>query len=209
MKADSKKPDFSLETAALSRGFQRVAGVDEAGCGPWAGPVVAGAVVLDARNKPAGLNDSKKLNEARREQLFEQILATADVGIGIVDVARIDELNILKATLAAMSEAVNALSVGPEFVLIDGNRCPELSCPTEAIVKGDSVSESIAAASIVAKVTRDRIMRDAAETFPEYGFERHKGYGTAQHQEALRKLGPCPLHRSSFAPIRALLVMEH
>lgn len=202
---DSISPDFSLEKAALNRGFCRVAGVDEAGRGPWAGPVVAAAVVLDPANIPLGLNDSKKLTESKRESLFNDIMKTADVGVGIADVEHIDRLNILQATLWAMVKAAETLSVPADYGLIDGNRCPNLKCPCETVVKGDGRSLSIAAASIIAKVTRDRIMTDLAAQFPAYGFERHKGYGTALHQRALAESGPCVHHRKSFAPIRALL----
>ena len=186
-------------------GFSAIAGVDEAGRGPWAGPVVAAAVVLNPDDFPDGLNDSKKLTEARREALFDAILASAHVGIGIADEAKIDELNILHASLAAMADAVENLPAAADFALIDGNKLAPLPCPGKTVVKGDGKSLSIAAASIIAKVTRDRMMRDLAETYPGYGFERHKGYGTAQHQSALAELGPCPHHRKSFAPIAALL----
>ncbi len=186
-------------------GFSAIAGVDEAGRGPWAGPVVAAAVVLNPDDFPDGLNDSKKLTEARREALFDAIHACAHVGIGIADEAKIDELNILHASLAAMADAVENLPAAADFALIDGNKLAPLPCPGKTVVKGDGKSLSIAAASIIAKVTRDRMMRDLAETYPGYGFERHKGYGTAQHQSALAELGPCPHHRKSFAPIAALL----
>ncbi len=204
-RVDSQTPDFSLESAALKRGFATVAGVDEAGRGPWAGPVVAAAVVLDPSHIPDGLNDSKKLTESKREFLFEKILSNAEVGIGIADVARIDEHNILQASLWAMGQAVGNLCAPAEFCLIDGNKEPEITCPCETVVKGDGRSLSIAAASIIAKVTRDRIMIDLAAEFPVYGFERHKGYGTAYHQQALAQVGPSDHHRKSFAPIRALL----
>lgn len=204
-KTDSQGPDFSLEQGALSRGLGCIAGVDEAGRGPWAGPVVAAAVILDVKSIPDGLNDSKKLTESKRESLFKEIMKSADVGIGIADVARIDEHNILGATMWAMSEAVAGLTQRADYVLIDGNRKPGLPCPCETVVKGDGRSVSIAAASIIAKVTRDRIMADLARAYPVYGFERHKGYGTAFHQQALAEAGPCPHHRKSFAPIRALL----
>ena len=184
-RADSQKPDFSYENRYLLDGYTRIAGTDEAGRGPWAGPVVAAAVTFKRDCVPAGLNDSKKLSEARRNALFDLIVASADVGIGVADEAKIDELNILHASLWAMSKAVGLLQKKPDFVLVDGNKLPELNCPARAIVKGDSHSLSIAAASIVAKVTRDRYMCELAKTYPDYGFERHKGYGTALHQEAL------------------------
>ncbi len=203
-KHDSQRPDFGLEQGALARGFARIAGVDEAGRGPWAGPVVAAAVILDVNRIPHGLNDSKKLPESKRESLFEEIMKSAEVGVGIADVARIDGHNILNATMWAMEAALSGLSRPSDYVLIDGNRKPDLPCASETVVKGDGRSLSIAAASIIAKVTRDRIMCDLAKTYPVYGFERHKGYGTAFHQQALAKAGPCPHHRKSFAPIRAL-----
>ncbi len=197
-------PDFRIELAAMRKGAKIVCGIDEAGRGPWAGPVVAAAVVLDPRCIPDGLNDSKKLSEARREALFDPIMAAARVGIGIAAVDRIDRDNILQATLWAMAEALAQID-GVALALVDGNRAPALPCPVQTIVEGDAKSLSIAAASIIAKVTRDRIMVDLDAAYPGYGFARHKGYGTALHQEALRRLGPTPLHRKSFAPVAALL----
>lgn len=197
-------PTFTREAELIAQGFA-VCGVDEAGRGPWAGPVVAAAVILDPANIPSGLNDSKKLTEARRESLFDPIMRAAEVGVGIVDAARIDELNILKATYVAMAEAVAALARAPTIALIDGNRAPPLTCRCVTIVGGDAKSLSIAAASIIAKVTRDRLMHNLDRQYPDYGFAAHKGYGTAAHATALQRLGPCPEHRKSFAPIRALL----
>lgn len=204
---DSKKtvPDFTYETAHLKTGQGLVAGVDEAGRGPWAGPVVAAAVILDAKNIPDGLNDSKKLTEAKREMLFDQIKATSKVGIGIVNSSTIDQINILQATMQAMSQSLSDLPDQPAIALIDGTKAPPVKMVCETIKKGDSKSLSIAAASIIAKVTRDRIMKEMDCQFPGYSFARHKGYGTAIHATALKKLGPCPQHRFSFAPIRALL----
>jgi ribonuclease HII len=199
------KPDFSFEDDAMARGLHPVCGIDEAGRGPWAGPVVAAAVILDPANIPKGLNDSKKLSEARREALFPKILASAQVGIGIAGVARIDCDNILAATLWAMAEAIRTLTIPPALALVDGNRAPALSCAVETIVEGDGRSLSIAAASIIAKVTRDRMMAELDVIHPGYEFARHKGYGTARHSEALARLGPCAAHRKSFAPIAALL----
>lgn len=199
------KPDFTLERAALDGGARLVAGVDEAGRGPLAGPVVAAAVILNPDHIPDGLNDSKKLSEPARDALFAQILATADIGVGVADVARIDEMNILWATMWAMTEAITDLEHKPDLALIDGNRCPKLDCLANAIVKGDAKSMSIAAASIVAKVTRDRIMATLDRQMPEYGFARHKGYGTAFHLEMLKIHGATPHHRSSFAPVRKAL----
>ena len=195
-------PDFTIELEAMRNGARHVCGIDEAGRGPWAGPVIAAAVVLDPDCIPAGLDDSKKLTEARREALFEPILASARVGIGIADVERIDRDNILAATLWAMGQAMQQID-SVDLALIDGNRAPKLSCPVQTIVEGDARSLSIAAASIIAKVTRDRIMVGHDATYPLYGFARHKGYGTAFHQAALKRHGPTPLHRKSFAPVAA------
>ena len=195
-------PDFTIELEAMRNGARHVCGIDEAGRGPWAGPVIAAAVVLDPDCIPAGLDDSKKLTEARREALFEPILASARVGIGIADVERIDRDNILAATLWAMGQAMQQID-GVDLALIDGNRAPQLPCPVQTIIEGDARSLSIAAASIIAKVTRDRIMVGHDATYPLYGFARHKGYGTAFHQDALRRHGPTPLHRRSFAPVAA------
>ncbi len=178
-----------------------VAGVDEAGRGPWAGPVVAAAVVLDAACVPAGVTDSKQLSRARREALFAALRASARIGVGAASVAEIDRLNILAATLVAMGRAVDDLGVAPAHVLIDGNRTPELACPATAVVGGDARSLSIAAASIVAKVTRDRIMARLARRYPGFGWERNAGYGTPEHRSALDRLGVTPHHRRSFAPV--------
>jgi ribonuclease HII len=197
-------PDFSAERIHLTKGFT-VCGVDEAGRGPWAGPVVAAAVILQERNFPAGLNDSKKLTEAKREALFEPIMAAANVGVGIVDADVIDNINILQATYLAMQKAVAALTVSPHVVLVDGNRVPPLSIRVQMIIGGDGKSLSIAAASIIAKVTRDRIMKQLHAQYPAYGFDGHKGYGTALHAKSLSVHGPCPMHRKSFKPIMALL----
>ena len=202
---DSLIPDFVFERAARGRGFATICGIDEAGRGPWAGPVVAAAVILDENNFPSGLNDSKKLTAEKREKLFGEILTTSVVGIGIGDEARIDRDNILAATLWAMGEAAGQLGARPDLALVDGNRSPRLFCMVETIVEGDCRSLSIAAASIIAKVTRDRLMIELDRQFPAYGFAHHKGYGTALHQAALRQHGPCPHHRKTFKPIAALL----
>jgi ribonuclease HII len=198
-------PDFSFEAIALAQGLIPC-GVDEAGRGPWAGPVVAAAVILDANNIPAGLNDSKKLTEAKREALFAPIMLAARVGIGMASAALIDEINILQATHHAMREAIRALGVLPTIALIDGNRAPQLSIRIQTIIEGDGKSLSIAAASIVAKVTRDRIMHQLDGQFPGFGFNKHKGYGTAEHMLALQHLGPCFEHRKSFKPIAKLTI---
>ncbi len=202
-------PDFSLEDAAQSEGMGVIAGVDEAGRGPWAGPVVAGAVILDAANLSpgllSGLDDSKKLSATRRVSLLAALESEALIGIGQADVAEIDTLNILGATLLAMARAVEALGVKPDLALVDGNREPSLGCAVRCVVGGDGQSLSIAAASIAAKVTRDGIMADLAAAFPGYGWERNAGYGTKEHQGALERLGVTPEHRRSYAPIRRFL----
>ncbi len=183
-----------------------VAGVDEVGRGPLAGPVVAAAVILDPANPIAGLADSKKLTEKRREALFPLIQERALAWcIARASEAEIDRLNILHASLLAMRRAVLGLSQQPDRVLVDGNRCPDLPYPSEAIVKGDSKVEAISAASILAKVVRDNEMVAFEETYPGYGFARHKGYPTAQHMQALKTLGVTPIHRRSFAPVKNLL----
>jgi ribonuclease HII len=194
-------PDFTLERSITGP----VAGVDEVGRGPLAGPVYAAAVILDSKRLPAGLDDSKKMSEARREKAFDAIMSSAlAVGIGVASVEEIDRINILAATMLAMRRAVDRLSVAPVHALIDGNKVPALPCPADAIVKGDSKVLSIAAASIIAKVTRDRFMSDLDAACPGYGWARNKGYGTADHMEALARLGPSVHHRTSFAPIAQL-----
>lgn len=178
------------------------AGVDEAGRGPLAGPVVAAAVILDELRPVAGLADSKALSPARREALFDQIRASAlCFAIAEASVEEIDRLNILQATLLAMQRAVAGLRLRPGLVLVDGNRLPVLDCTAEAVVGGDALVQSISAASILAKVHRDRWCVQVHEHYPQYGFAGHKGYGTAEHLEALRTHGACPLHRRSFAPV--------
>lgn len=195
-------PTDRYERRARRRGARLVAGVDEAGRGPLAGPVVTAAVVFQ-RGFPEGLDDSKRLTLNERERLFELILAKGTVSIAIASRARIDRMNILRASLWAMSRAVAGLSCRPDHVLVDGNMLPpNLVCTAEAIIGGDALSVSIAAASIVAKVTRDRLMANIGRAFPDYGFEDHKGYSTPGHFEALREHGPCPHHRQSFAPVR-------
>jgi ribonuclease HII len=180
------------------------AGVDEAGRGPLAGPVVAAAVILDRRRVPHGIDDSKKLPEPTREALYTRITRVAGWGVGVVDVEEIDRLNIYHATMLAMHRAVDALGVEPGMVLVDGNALPKWPYRARAIVAGDALSRSIAAASIIAKVTRDRIMHQHHETWPGYGWRQNKGYGTPEHREALVRLGPTPLHRRSFAPVAQL-----
>ena len=196
-------PDLALERRHAAAFDGLLAGVDEAGRGPWAGPVVTAAVILDYDNVPEGLNDSKKLTEAKREVLFEQIMASAHVGIASASAATIDRRNIRAATLGAMVRAVKALSITPRMVLIDGRDVPPgLVQDGQSLIKGDGRCLCIAAASIVAKVLRDRMMVRAEEHFPGYGFAVHKGYGVPRHQEALARLGPCTLHRQSFKPVR-------
>jgi ribonuclease HII len=199
------KPTFELEAAELQVSGGPIAGVDEAGRGPWAGPVVAAAVILDPDHIPANIDDSKVIDEDGRAFLYNRIMKVADVGVGIADIGRIDRDNILAATLWAMGEAIAALKSRPKLVLIDGNRAPRIQIETRTIVKGDAKCLSIAAASIIAKVTRDRMMMALAKDFPGYGFERHKGYGTPEHQMAIEKLGVCPLHRRSFKPVQLAL----
>ena len=198
-------PSLIFESTALNSGHTLICGIDEAGRGPWAGPVVASAVVLDQKNIPFGLNDSKKLNEAEREALFDPIIQSSQVGIGIVSALEIDDINILQATFLAMQRACSQLKSSPDLALIDGNRSPKLNCKIQTIIGGDAISLSIAAASIIAKVTRDRIMHQHDETYPLYGFARHKGYGTAAHAAALAEHGPCDEHRKSFKPIAIIL----
>jgi ribonuclease HII len=198
-------PDFTFESLAIAEGHFPC-GVDEAGRGPWAGPVVAAAVVLDPFNIPAGLNDSKKLTEAKREALFDPIMQSARVGVGIASAGLIDEINILQATYRAMQDAVAALGDRTNFALVDGNRAPPFSIRVQTIIEGDGKCLSIAAASIIAKVTRDRIMQELCLQYPAYGFSQHKGYGTAYHMAALQRIGPCPAHRKTFKPIAALTI---
>ncbi|OHV85539.1 ribonuclease HII [Ensifer sp. LCM 4579] len=196
-------PDFAFELTARRDGFWPVAGADEVGRGPLAGPVVAAAVILDPDAVPDGLNDSKLLSAEQREMLFNQIMATATVSIASSSARHIDTSDILKASLDAMRRAICGLATAARFVLIDGRDVPQgLACQAKAIVKGDSRSVSIAAASIVAKVTRDRMMARADATFPAYGFALHAGYATVKHRTAIDSHGPCSLHRMSFRPFR-------
>jgi ribonuclease HII len=197
-------PDFAAEDDARRKGAKFVAGVDEAGRGPWAGPVVAAAVIFRER-VPEGLDDSKKLTAPVRERLCAEILECAHVGIGVAPVERIDRDNILQATLWAMVRAVEGLGVAPCHALVDGNRLPTLACRATALVGGDGRSLSIAAASIVAKATRDRMMTELADEHPGFGWERNMGYGTPEHGAAIARLGITIHHRRSFAPIRAVL----
>ena len=204
--ASAPGPDFAAERAMAALYGLPIAGIDEAGRGPWAGPVAAAAVILDmSRPLPEGINDSKKLTESQRERLFDAVTASAvSYGIGLAIAEEIDRINIRQATHLAMTRALEALSLSgppPVAALVDGNDPPAFAVPTRALVNGDAQSLSIAAASILAKVTRDRMMAALDAEHPGYGFARHKGYGTAQHAEALLRLGPCPIHRMTFAPV--------
>ncbi|MGR3718310.1 MAG: ribonuclease HII [Thermohalobaculum sp.] len=205
----SRPPDLTAEVAYASKDAT-ICGVDEAGRGPWAGPVVAAAVVLDRGRIPPGLDDSKKLTPRRRAALFDAVRASAAVGVGIASVEEIDALDILRANDLAMLRAIEALQPAPGAALIDGNRVPPgLLCRAWALVGGDGRSLSIAAASIIAKVTRDRIMEELAGAHPGYGWERNRGYGTPEHRAALIRLGVTPHHRRSFRPIHNILCEKH
>jgi len=195
-------PCFKIEKAYP----EPLAGVDEAGCAPLAGPVVAAAVVLDRSKFPRGIDDSKALSAAAREALYARLHKAAGIGVGIASVEEIDRLNIYWARMLAMARAVDALGFDPAIVLVDGNACPRWERKSVAIISGDAKCRSIAAASIIAKVTRDRIMTEHAREHPGYGWERNKGYPTPEHQRALGRLGVTPLHRRSFAPVRQLML---
>lgn len=198
-KQERARPTTEFEAPLWTQGRSYVAGLDEAGRGAWAGPVVAAAVMLNPARVPDGLNDSKQLSPARREQLFNAIEATAyGVGVGVVGAAVIDRINILEATRRAMIEAVAALPRTPDFLLLDALALPTVAVPQRAVVHGDARSVSIAAASIIAKVTRDRLMNALDAQYPAYGFARHKGYGTAYHRAMLERFGHCPIHRITF-----------
>jgi len=199
-------PDTSLESALRARGLLIIAGVDEAGRGPLAGPVSAAAVILPLRWRGKGLDDSKKLSPAKRDECYARITSDERVAwsVAFADTDEIDRLNILRATHAAMARAVEGLAKAVDHCLIDGLRVPAFPFPHDGIVKGDGKSLSIAAASIIAKVSRDRLMTEMAQEFPQYGFERHMGYGTREHLEALNRHGPCRHHRRSFQPVAQL-----
>ena len=201
-----KQPKDFFERMFQDRGYQRIAGLDEVGRGPLAGPVVAAAVILPSQGIHQELFDSKKIPSKKRELLYGCILSQAlGVGIGIIGQGEIDELNILQATLRAMALAVNHLPVPPDFLLIDGNQGLNLPIPQKPIRKGDQLSNSIAAASIVAKVTRDQIMLECHQKYPQYDFARHKGYGTREHRRAIEKFGLCELHRKTFRGVKEYL----
>jgi ribonuclease HII len=203
-------PDFTREAALIAQGIHPVAGVDEVGRGPLAGPVLAAAVILDPARIPAGLGDSKALSAHRREALFVQIMATAQVSIAQASVAEIDALNILRASHLAMQRAVAGLAIPPAHCLIDGNLIPAGPIGRASfLIKGDALSQSIAAASIVAKVTRDQIMVDLAQQYPGYGWDQNAGYPTKAHLAALLNLGVSPVHRRSFKPVHKILYQDN
>ena len=196
-------PTEEFEQEARRCGYRRIAGIDEAGRGPLAGPVVAAAVILPVRCRLAGVDDSKQLTEAERDRLYAVILEKAvGVGIGSADAHEIDSLNILEATRLAMRRALDNLAPAPDYLLTDAVTLPAVTVPGRPIIKGDALSLSIAAASIIAKVTRDRLMAAYHEAFPVYNFLSHKGYGTAEHLQRLARYGPCAIHRRTFAPVR-------
>jgi ribonuclease HII len=203
-------PDLQKEIALLEQGYRFVAGLDEAGRGAWAGPVVAAAVILPS-NQPnlsamlAGLCDSKKLNRDKREQFFKLIQKTAlAVSVGTAPPEMVDEINVLGATRYAMQQALANLSIPPDYLLLDYLRLPDIDLPQDAFARADNLSLTVAAASVIAKVTRDRLMVEFSQKYPGYDFDRHKGYGTPVHRAALAKQGPCPLHRMSYKPLKAL-----
>lgn len=203
---DRETDMLAFERMAYESGYMRVAGIDEAGRGPLAGPVVAAAVVLPNGLLIPGVKDSKEVPEQGRERLYEIIIKKAlAYGIGVVDEKTIDEVNIYQATIMAMEKALAAVSPVPEYLLVDAMSLSRIPIPQKAVIKGDRLSHSIAAASILAKTARDRMMRELHQRFPEYNFHRHKGYATREHVELLKKYGPCPAHRRSFQPVAALL----
>lgn len=201
---EAQKTLLKLESSYWNSGFERIAGIDEAGRGPLAGPVVACCCILPKGELFYNVRDSKTVTATDRKELYLQLTSNPQVhwACSIVDSPVIDEINILQATLLAMKQALELVSVKPDFVLVDGLNCPQSSIPSKAIVKGDSLSQTIAAASIIAKVTRDEIMDTYHQQFPQYGFDKHKGYGTKAHLQAIEKFGPCPIHRLSFRPIK-------
>jgi ribonuclease HII len=194
------------EEKAQLLGYLKIAGVDEAGRGPLAGPVVAAACILPKEACIEGIDDSKKLLPSQRFKIFQKLLSFAEIdyGIGVIDAQIIDQVNILQATFQAMVAAIAGLSQAPDYLLVDGKQMPTRNIPGQAIVKGDSLSQSIAAASIIAKETRDQIMNTFHEKWPEYDFHSHKGYGTKKHLDAIYKYGPCPIHRMSFEPLKSM-----
>ena len=193
-------PDLELESLAIAKGFKEICGVDEAGRGPLCGPVCAAAVILDPHTEISGVNDSKKLSEKKREELFDIIKEKAfSYSVAFATVEEIEKYNILEATFMAMNRAIEGLNIKADYALIDGNRIPRnIKIPCETVVKGDAKSLSIAAASILAKVSRDRLLLEYDKKYPQYNFAKHKGYGTKEHIEAIKKHGVCPIHRASF-----------
>lgn len=197
---------FAFDESFRLQGYNIIAGIDEAGRGCLAGPVVAACVSFREKVYIEGIRDSKELSCKQRESLFQEILRQAFVGIGIIDIDLIDRVNILEATKLAMKKAFENMGRKIELLLIDALKLPDLKIPQRAIIKGDQKSASIASASIIAKVTRDRIMKQYHDAFPQYGFDKHKGYATKEHLNALKKFGPCPIHRKSFSPVRELML---
>lgn len=200
----------AIESHVRLLGYKRIAGIDEAGRGPLAGPVVAAACIIPEGMTLAGINDSKQLNSEAREMFYEMLLAEKKIeyALGVVEPATIDQINILRASLQAMHIAAFELKNPPDYLLVDGLHLPTKEIPGLAVVQGDGKSQSIAAASVLAKVKRDRLMRELHEKWPMYGFHQHKGYGTKDHLEAIRKYGPCPIHRMSFEPLKSLFLAK-
>ena len=201
-------PDFSVEDKKRQLDFSNIAGVDEAGRGPWAGPVYSAIVILNRNCIPEGINDSKKISEKKRIELYEEILINHEYGIGFASPDEIDQLNILEATFLSMQRALENLIIKPDYILVDGNLSPSFNIPHESIIKGDSISMSIAAASIIAKVERDKFMLNIDNEHPEYKWKKNKGYGTKDHQNALNAHGVTKYHRKSFSPIRKILSLS-
>ncbi len=201
-------PNLLIEKKKNKLNYKIIAGVDEAGRGPWAGPVFSAAVILNDNNIPEEINDSKKLSEKKRNNIYLEIISNHTYGLGIAEVDEIDELNILGATLLSMERAINNLAVNPDFILIDGNHKPKIEIDSESVIKGDTKSLSIAAASIIAKVERDKFMRKLDVQFPAYNWRKNKGYGTKDHQNALNKYGVTKYHRKSFSPVRKILSLQ-
>ena len=201
-------PDLSIENKKRQLNFNTIAGVDEAGRGPWAGPVYSAIVILNKDHIPGGINDSKKIPEKKRMELYEEILLNHECGIGFASPEEIDQLNILEATFLSMKRALKNISIKPDYILVDGNLSPKFKIPHETIIKGDNISMSIAAASILAKVERDKFMLNIDKEYPEYKWKKNKGYGTKDHQNALNTNGASKYHRKSFSPIRKILSLS-